>query len=75
MKRDFIHITDFTQTEILETFEIAREVKQKFRNRDDYKPFKDHTLAMIFEKPSTRTRLSFESGFYRLGGSDLSWPG
>ncbi|MBT4287506.1 MAG: ornithine carbamoyltransferase [Deltaproteobacteria bacterium] len=71
MKRDFIHITDFTQTEILETFEIAREVKQKFRNRDDYKPFKDHTLAMIFEKPSTRTRLSFESGFYRLGGQAI----
>jgi len=68
MKRDFIHITDFTKAEIIEIFEIARELKQRFKNRDNYKPFKDHTLAMIFAKPSTRTRLSFESGFYRLGG-------
>ncbi len=71
MKRDFLHITDFSAEEIMETFELAKEVKAKFNNREDYKPFKDETLAMIFAKPSARTRISFETGFYRLGGHAL----
>ncbi|MBT8333700.1 MAG: ornithine carbamoyltransferase [Deltaproteobacteria bacterium] len=68
MKRDFLHITDFTADEIHETFALAREVKARLKNREDYKPFKDHTMAMIFAKPSARTRISFETGFFRLGG-------
>ena len=68
MKRDFIHITDFTSEEIHETFALATEIKERFKRREDYKPFKDHTMAMIFAKPSARTRISFETGFYRLGG-------
>jgi len=71
VKRDFLHITDFTAEEIHETFEIAKEVKARFKLREDYKPFKDHTMAMIFAKPSARTRISFETGFYRLGGHAL----
>ena len=71
VKRDFLHITDFNADEIHETFALAKEVKARFKLREDYKPFKDHTMAMIFAKPSARTRISFETGFYRLGGHAL----
>ena len=71
MKRDFLHITDFTTNEIWETLELAKEIKGKLKNREDYKPFKNHSLAMIFAKPSARTRVSFETGFFRLGGHAL----
>ena len=71
MKRDFLHITDFSSDEIHATFALAAEVKARFKRRDDYKPFKDHSMAMIFAKPSARTRISFETGFFRLGGHAL----
>ncbi len=71
MHHNFLHITDFTKDEILATFDLAKEVKAKFKNREDYKPFKDHSLAMIFAKPSARTRISFETGFFRMGGHAL----
>lgn len=68
VKRDFLHITDFTPTEVLETLEVAKEVKAKLKSGEDYMPFKDRSMAMIFTKPSARTRISFETGFFRLGG-------
>jgi len=71
MKRDFLHVTDFNADEIMEVFHLAKEVKTKLKNRQEYKPFKDHSLAMIFAKPSARTRVSFETGFFRLGGHAL----
>lgn len=71
MKRDFIHVTDFSAEEIHEIFALAKEVKARFKNREDHKPFKDHTMAMIFAKPSARTRISFETGFFRMGGHAL----
>jgi len=71
VKRDFLHVTDFTADEIHATFALAREIKERFKRREDYKPFKDHTMAMIFAKPSARTRISFETGFFRMGGHAL----
>jgi len=71
VKRDFIHITDFSADEIHATFDLAKEVKARFKRREDYKPFKDHTMSMIFAKPSARTRISFETGFARMGGHAL----
>ena len=71
MKRDFLHVTDFSTDEILETFALAKEVKERFRRREHYKPFDGRTMAMIFAKPSARTRISFETGFYRMGGHAL----
>jgi ornithine carbamoyltransferase len=71
VKRDFLHITDFTADEIHATFALAKEIKERFKRREDYKPFKDHTMAMIFAKPSARTRISFETGFFRMGGHAL----
>jgi len=68
VKRDFLHITDFTSAEVLETLENAKEVKAKLKSGENYTPFKGRSMAMIFTKPSARTRISFETGFYRLGG-------
>ncbi|MFP4548294.1 MAG: ornithine carbamoyltransferase [Fidelibacterota bacterium] len=68
MAFNFLHITDFTTEEILETFEIARKVKAKVKNGDEFLPFKGKTMAMIFAKPSARTRVSFETGMTQLGG-------
>ncbi len=71
MKRDFLHVSDFTTEEIWETLELAKWLKKKFRTGEAYTPFTGKTLAMIFAKPSARTRVSFESGFFRLGGHAL----
>ncbi len=71
MKRDFLHITDFTTEEIWETLELAKWIKDKFKKGESFKPFEGKTLAMIFAKPSARTRISFETGFFRLGGHAL----
>lgn len=71
MGKDFLHIDDWTPDQILSAFDLAVEVKQKLKNRESFKPFKDHTLAMVFAKPSARTRVSFETGFFRLGGHAL----
>lgn len=68
MKKDFIHIDDWTKDEILGTLDLAIEINLKIKNRESYKPFLDHTLAMVFAKPSARTRVSFETGFSLLGG-------
>ena len=71
MKRDFLHITDFTSEEIWETLELARWIKKRWLDNKKYKPLEGKTLAMIFAKPSARTRVSFETGFYKLGGHAL----
>jgi len=68
VKRDFLHVDDLTIEEIGQVLAMARDVKAAFKRREDYKPFKDQSLAMIFAKPSARTRVSFETGFYRMGG-------
>ena len=71
MKRDFLHITDFSSEEIHEVLALTKEIKAKIKGREDYKPFKGWSMAMIFAKPSARTRISFETGFFLLGGHAL----
>tara|TARA_B100002051_G_scaffold251322_1_gene263548 strand:+ start:996 stop:1916 length:921 start_codon:yes stop_codon:yes gene_type:complete len=71
MKRDFLHITDFTREEIISFIKHSETIKAKFKNREPYYPFKDESLAMVFAKPSARTRISFETGFFRMGGHAL----
>ena len=71
MKKDFIHIADLSSDEIFSILDKAKWIKNKFKANEDYRPFKGKTLAMIFAKPSARTRVSFETGFYRLGGHAL----
>lgn len=63
-----IKVDDFNKNEILDLFELAGELKAKYRNKESYTPFKDHSMAMIFAKPSARTRVSFETGFAWMGG-------
>ncbi|MDP6533093.1 MAG: ornithine carbamoyltransferase [Candidatus Marinimicrobia bacterium] len=71
MKNHFLHICDYSKDELWNNLNLARELKTKFHNREDYKPFKDQSLAMIFAKPSARTRISFETGFAWMGGHAL----
>jgi len=68
-KRHFLHVDDLTSAEFREVLDLAKAIKPIVQGGDQgYKPFLGQTLAMIFCKPSTRTRVSFESGFFRLGG-------
>jgi len=71
MAKHFLHISDYSKEELLDILHLAKELKIKFRNREDYTPFKNCSLAMIFAKPSARTRVSFETGFEWMGGSAL----
>jgi len=67
-KRDFVSITDFNREEILEVFQISREMKKGVKQGDFPALFPRMTLAMVFMKPSLRTRCTFEIGMYQLGG-------
>jgi len=68
MKRDFISIFDLTKQEIFEIFELTKKLKESQKKGIQHKMLKDKTLAMIFEKPSLRTRVTFETGMTQLGG-------
>jgi ornithine carbamoyltransferase len=72
MKKDLISIYDLTTGEIETILHTAEELKAKDRQGVPYRPLEGQTLAMVFEKPSTRTRVSFEVGMYQLGGHALS---
>ncbi len=67
--RHFLQFTDLSAEEHEWLFHRAAVIKGKFKNYEKYHPLADRTLAMIFEKASTRTRVSFEAGMYQLGGS------
>ncbi|EXB70258.1 Ornithine carbamoyltransferase [Morus notabilis] len=67
--KDFLHISDFDKATILKMLDRAAEVKALLKSGENtYLPFKGKTMAMIFAKPSMRTRVSFETGFFLLGG-------
>ncbi|ABS52519.1 ornithine carbamoyltransferase [Campylobacter hominis] len=69
--RHFLTLNDFSKAEILEILSLADKIKKETKNKK-YEPYlKNQTLAMIFEKSSTRTRVSFETGIYQLGGQGL----
>ena len=66
--RHFLQFGDFSRDEFDHLFERTRWIKTRFKNYDLYQPLRDRTLAMVFEKASTRTRVSFEAGMNQLGG-------
>ncbi len=69
--RHFLTLKDFTKEEILEMITLAQKIKTQTKQRK-FVPYMEHqTLGMIFEKSSTRTRVSFETGIYQLGGVGL----
>src|SRR5690606_29853222 len=67
--RHFLQFRDFTKEEILYLFDRAKLIKDKFKRYEPHRPLHDRNLAMVFEKASTRTRVSFEAGMYQMGGS------
>ena len=69
--KHFLHISDYTQKDLWEILNLAKSLKENFHNQSDYKLFKNKSLAMIFAKPSARTRVSFETGFEWMGGHAL----
>jgi len=69
--RHFLTLKDFRKEEILEIINIAIDIKKDLRAGVYKKQLENQTLAMIFEKSSTRTRVSFETGMFQLGGHAL----
>lgn len=69
--KDLLTLADFSKEEITYLLELADQFKQKRKNQEVYEPLKGKILGMIFEKSSTRTRVSFEAGMYQLGGTAL----
>jgi ornithine carbamoyltransferase len=69
LMRHYLQFKDFRAEEYAYLLDRARIIKTRFKNYERYQPLVDRTLAMIFEKASTRTRVSFEAGMYQMGGS------
>ena len=69
--KHFLQFSDFTLAEFEYVIERAAIIKRKFKRYEIYHPLIDRTLVMVFEKNSTRTRLSFEAGMHQLGGAAI----
>jgi ornithine carbamoyltransferase len=68
MQKDLLRIYDLSRADMDSIFERTADLKKKKKNGTAYEPLKGKTLGMIFEKASTRTRVSFEVGMFQLGG-------
>jgi ornithine carbamoyltransferase len=69
--RSFMRVADWSREELLEVLDLADELKRLQGDRVEHHLLPGRTLGMIFQKPSTRTRVSFEVGIYQLGGTGL----
>lgn len=69
--KSFLQFNDFSSEEFEYLFERTRWIKQEFKKYRRYRPLVNRTMAMIFDKHSTRTRLSFEAGMHQLGGAAI----
>ena len=69
--RHFLQLKDLTRSELEHVFARTRWIKDQYKSYQKYWPLEDRTLVMIFEKASTRTRLSFEAGMHQLGGAAI----
>ena len=69
--KDLIAMNDLSVGEVATIFDVAKKLKQKQKNGEPHQYLKGKTLVMIFSKASTRTRVSFETGFFQLGGHPI----
>jgi ornithine carbamoyltransferase len=69
--RSFTRVADWSRDELLEVLDLADDLKRRQQAREEHHLLPGRTLGMIFQKPSTRTRVSFEVGIYQLGGIGL----
>ncbi len=69
--RHFLELKDLSRDELEHVFMRSQRIKARFKAYERYWPLQDRTLVMIFEKASTRTRLSFEAGMHQLGGAAI----
>ena len=69
--KHFLQFRDLGREEIGHLFARTKVIKERFKNYVAYQPLADRMLAMVFEKSSTRTRVSFEAGIHQLGGSSI----
>ncbi|MDQ3994290.1 MAG: ornithine carbamoyltransferase, partial [Actinomycetota bacterium] len=69
--RDFLRVSDWERDELLQVLDLADRLKARQRERVEHRVLPGRTLGMIFQKPSTRTRVSFEVGIAQLGGTGL----
>ena len=67
--KHYLQFSDFTADDYAYLFTRTALIKRKFKAYEKHQPLTDRTLAMIFEKASTRTRISFEAGMYQMGGA------
>ncbi|MCC6695768.1 MAG: ornithine carbamoyltransferase [Candidatus Hydrogenedentes bacterium] len=71
MYQDLISLADLTTDDILQLLDLAAEQKRALREGKNSRPLEGKTVAMIFEKPSLRTRVTFETGIFQLGGHGI----
>jgi ornithine carbamoyltransferase len=69
--RSFTRVADWSPNELTQVLDLAGELKRLRQGREEHRLLPGRTLGMIFQKPSTRTRVSFEVGIYELGGTGL----
>src|SRR5215470_14273473 len=69
--KHFLQFKDLSLEELEHLFRRTKLIKERFKNYVAYQPLVDRMLAMVFEKSSTRTRVSFEAGIHQLGGSSI----
>jgi len=71
VNKDFLALSDWSREDLERIFDLTRELKAKQKRGEEHHLLKGKTLGMLFEKSSTRTRVSFEVGMYQLGGHAL----
>jgi len=69
--RDFLRVNDWDTDELISVLDLADRLKARQRERVEHRHLEGRSLGMIFQKPSTRTRVSFEVGIFQLGGMGL----
>jgi ornithine carbamoyltransferase len=69
--RSFTRVADWSPDELVEVLDLADDLKRRQQAREEHHLLPGRALGMIFQKPSTRTRVSFEVGIYQLGGTAL----